>query len=215
MKIGVFDSGVGGLSVANKIMEQLPEHEVVFVNDKDNMPYGNKTKELLMELVVPKLNKLINDGCEVIVIACNTVTTNIVNELRKEIKVPIVAVEPMVKTATEITKTGNFTICATPSTLKSPRYQKLLKEFASNNIVFQPDCSKWSFMIESDQIDKKEIKKIIEESKMNNSDVIVLACTHYHWIEDMIKELASNEVTVIQPEQPLVDQLKRVISQLT
>ncbi len=215
MKIGVFDSGMGGLSIANNIIKQLPDHEVVFVNDKDNMPYGSKSKEQLLELVVPKLNKLIEDGCRVIVIACNTVTTNIINELRKVISVPLVAVEPMVKTASEATKTGNFTVCATPATLSSPRYRELVSEYAKDNYIFEPDCNNWSSMIENNQIDREEIEKVVIQSEKNNSDVIVLACTHYHWIEDMIKELAGEEVLVIQPEQPLIDQLKRVILQLS
>ena len=101
MKIGVFHSGVGGLSVVNKIKEELPEHQVIFINDVENMPYGDKTKEQLLHLVVPKLNVLTDSGCEVIVIACNTVTTNIVNKLREIIVVPIIAVEPMINMGTK------------------------------------------------------------------------------------------------------------------
>lgn len=215
MKIGVFDSGMGGASVANEIKKQLPEHEIIFVNDKENMPYGSKTKEQLLDLVLPKLNKLINDGCEIIVIACNTVTTNIVNKLREVIEVPIVAVEPMIKTASQTTKTGSFTVCATPATLKSKRYNELKSEFASNIKVYEPDCSNWSLMIENNQINEQEIRDVIFDSKEKNCDVIVLACTHYHWIEELIDELSGKDIIVLQPEQPLINQLKRVIQQLS
>lgn len=215
MKIGVFDSGVGGLSIVNIIKEELPEHEVIFINDTANMPYGDKTKEQLLKLVIPKLNMLTNMGCEVIVIACNTVTTNIVNKLREVVAVPIVAVEPMVKTASQITKNKVITVCATPATLRSNRYLQLKNEFAKDILVVEPDCSKWSQMIEDNQIDRDEIESVIKYSKNKNSDVVVLACTHYHWIEDMINELSGNGIIVLQPEEPLVNQLKRVIEQIS
>ena len=215
MKIGVFDSGVGGLSVVNKIKEELPEYEVIFINDVDNMPYGDKTKEELLELVLPKLNLLTESKCDVIVIACNTVTTTIVNKLRELINVPIVAVEPMIKPASQITRTGVITVCATPTTLKSDRYLQLKSLFAKKIAIIEPDCSGWSSMIENNQVNRNEINKVVCDSNNHNSDTIVLACTHYHWIEDLIDELSGDNVTVLQPEQPLINQLKRVIEQLS
>jgi glutamate racemase len=213
-KIGVFDSGVGGLSVAKNIKRQLPTCEVVYINDKKNIPYGNKTKQELYNLTLPKLNKLTKQECDVVVIACNTVTTNIVNKLRMVIDIPIIAVEPMVKTASEKTKTGVITVCATPSTLKSERYNYLKKTYASNLKVYEPDCSNWSYMIEHNKINKNNIKNIIEQSIKINSDVIVLACTHYHWIEDLIKKYAKDKAVILQPEQAIINQLKTVLANL-
>ncbi len=90
MKIVVFDSGVGGLSVARAIQRQLPEHEVVYAEDREHVPYGTKTPEELYSLVVPILQRLIDEGCSVIVIACNTVTTTIIERLRAKLVVPLV-----------------------------------------------------------------------------------------------------------------------------
>lgn len=213
MIIGVFDSGMGGLSVANAIEKALPEHRVLFVNDTKNVPYGKKTPEVLLNLVAPILQKLESQGCEVIVVACNTVSTTLITELRQTIKVPLIAMEPMVKTAAERTKTGVITVCATPTTLASKRYAWLKSEYAKNIQVVEPDCSNWTEMIESDTLDREAIAKIIDDSCEANSDTIVLGCTHYHWIEDEIKEMAAGKAVVLQPEQPVIRQLKRVIEQ--
>ncbi len=215
MKIGVFDSGIGGLSVASAIEKALPEHQVIFVNDTKNVPYGTKQPSELLSLVTPILQNLVEQGCKIIVIACNTVSTTLIDQLRERITVPLIAMEPMVKTAAEQTKSGTITICATPTTLASKRYKWLKNEYARNIAVIEPDCSDWSSMIETDNLDKRKIAKIVEESCSAESDIIVLGCTHYHWIEDEIKEIANGRAQVLQPEQPVIDQLKRVIAQLS
>jgi glutamate racemase len=214
MKIGVFDSGIGGLSVVEAIKKTLPDEEVIFKNDTKNVPYGAKTPEQLFGLVLPILNQLaIKDGCQVIVIACNTVSTTIIDKLRKELEIPLVAMEPMIKPASRLTKTNKVTVCATPTTLKSKRY-KQLKDLYGKGIEFvEPDCSDWSYMIETNNVDSKKIAQIVNDSCRQGSDVIVLACTHYHWIEDIIVSNARGRAVVIQPEEPVVKQLMRVLEQ--
>lgn len=215
MKVGVFDSGVGGLSVANAIRTALPDLEVQFVNDTDNVPYGSKTPEQLHELVLPILTSMIADGCQVIVVACNTVTTTIISELRKELSVPLVAVEPMVKPAAEMTTSNTIAVCATPTTLASPRYNELKQTYARGITVLEPDCSQWSAMIEANEINQDAISEQVESVCEQGADVIVLGCTHYHWIEDEIKQVADKySAKVIQPEAALVAQLKKVLAQL-
>ncbi len=214
-KIGVFDSGVGGLSVARAIEKALPEHEIVYVTDKEHLPYGTKTPEQLHRLVLPILQDLERQGCTVIVIACNTVTTNIIDTLRKEMKVPLIGMEPMVKPAAEQTKTGIIAVCATPATLSSKRYAWLKDNFAHGVTVIEPDCSDWTSMIEANELDHQQIQKRIEAACKAGADVIVLGCTHYHWIENMIKQIAQGRAEVLQPEQPVIDQLKRVLIRQT
>lgn len=213
MKIGVFDSGMGGLSVANAIEKALPEHQVIFVNDSDNIPYGKKSPKLLLSLVVPILRNLEEQGCKVIVVACNTVSTTLIEQLRQQIKVPLIAMEPMVKPAAELSKTKIITVCATPTTLASERYKWLKATYAVGVEVIEPDCSDWTEMIETDSVDRQAIAEVVNSSCAANSDVIVLGCTHYHWIEDIINEEAKGRATVIQPEQPVIEQLTRVIEQ--
>lgn len=213
-KIGVFDSGVGGLSVVKAIESALPMAEVIFVHDNKNVPYGNKSPEELYGLVLPILNMLSKQGCDVIVIACNTVTTTIVKWLRKEISVPIIGMEPMVKPAAEKTKSGIIAVCATPATLASKRYRWLKNNYAKNLKIIEPDCSKWSYLIETKQIDRRHIEKQIIDVCESAADIIVLGCTHFHWIEGIIRQIAQSYAEVLQPEKPVILQLKRIVNNI-
>lgn len=211
-RIGVFDSGVGGLSVANAIKKAFPDANVILREDKENIPYGTKAPEQLKKLVFPILNKL-SESVDVIVIACNTVSTTLIDQLRKELPCPLIAMEPMVKPAAELTKTNVVTVCATPTTLASERYQWLKDEYAKGLKVLEPDCSDWSKMIEGNRVDRKKVTERIEATIGQGSDVIVLGCTHYHWIEDLINDISGKRATVLQPEQPVIQQLKRVLEE--
>lgn len=213
MKIGVFDSGVGGKSVANALKRSLPDHEIVYAYDKQNLPYGTKTKAQLISFVTPILNRLVDDGCKMIVIACNTVTTNIITELRTNISIPLIGVEPMVGPAAKMTKSGVITVCATPATLSSDRYRYLKAGLVDTRIV-EPDCSDWAQMIEDDDVDEQKIRHIVNDSLAQHSDVFVMGCTHYHWIEDIIDEMTAGRAVVIQPEQAVVEQVRRVIAEI-
>jgi glutamate racemase len=214
MKIGVFDSGVGGLSMANAVRAALPDADVVLKQDKEHVPYGLRQPAEILELVTPIFQELVDEGCQVIVVACNTVTTTLIKELRARFPLPLVGVEPMVKPAAALTKTGVIAVCATPTTLASPRYAELKAEFAGGITVLEPDCGDRPAMIEHKQIDEEHVAERIDAVLAKNADVIVLACTHYHWIEDEIKELARGKARVIQPEQSIIEQLKRVLAQL-
>ncbi len=212
MIIGVFDSGVGGLSVANAIQKELPGHQILLREDKENLPYGTKTPEQLLGLVTPILEQMVADGCEVIVVACNTVTTNSIEDLRKVVSVPLVGMEPMVKPASEQTKTGVIAVFATPATLRSTRYGALKANYCDNIAVIEPDCSRWAQMVENNEIDRENIADNVAIALQGGADVIVLGCTHYHWIEALIKHIVAGRAEVIQPEGPVIEQLKRVLA---
>ena len=210
-KIGVFDSGVGGLSVAKSIQQALPGHDVIHASDKLHIPYGTKTPQQIHSYVLPILRRLVDEGCKVIVIACNTVTTTIIGTLRQELEVPLIGMEPMIKPAAKLTKTGVIAVCATPTTLSSKRYDLLKKTYAKDVKVIEPDCSDWAQLIENNQININQIYERINTACQKGADVIVLGCTHYHWIEETIKKIADGRAIVLQPEQPVIDQLKRVL----
>lgn len=214
MKIGVFDSGVGGLSVANAIRKALPMHEVVLREDKENLPYGTKSSEELFKLVLPILEQMVDEGCEIIVIACNTVTTTIITELRAALGIPLIGMEPMVKPAAEQTKSSVIAVFATPTTLASPRYAWLKQEYAKGVKVIEPDCSRWAQMVENNEVDRESIADNVAIALQAGADIIVLGCTHYHWIEELINEIVDGKAVVIQPEQPVISQLKTVLAQL-
>lgn len=213
-KIGVFDSGVGGLSVARVLRQALPTNEVIFANDATHVPYGSKPLKQIHGYVLPILQEMVAQGCELIVIACNTVTTNLITQLREELAVPLVGMEPMVKVAAKETKSNKIIVCATPATLRSERYKYLKAMYAAGVEVIEPDCSEWSSLIESNRINHDHIKQAIEPGLLLGADRIVLGCTHYHWIENDIAEIAKGRAEVMHPEQPVVAQVKRVLARL-
>lgn len=213
-KIGVFDSGVGGLSVANAIKVKLQGVEVLLREDKENLPYGAKTPDELYLLVKPILLEMQAAGCEIIVIACNTVTTNIMTRLAATVSIPLIGMEPMVEAAATLTKSGVITVCATQATLSSDRYKQLKLQFCDNIAVSEPDCSTWAQMIENNDINHEHIRNIIKSEIEKGSDVIVLGCTHYHWIRGFIIDVVNDKAIVIQPEQEVIFRLQEVIPTL-
>ncbi len=214
MKIGVFDSGVGGLSVANAIRQALPNDEVILREDRKHVPYGTRKPAEIFKFVVPIFQELIDSGCQVIVVACNTVTTTLITDLRQKFNVPLIAIEPMVKPAAELSKTHIIAVCATLTTLASPRYAQLKQDYAGSTTVIEPDCSDWAAMIEEERINREAIKRMVEQVLVAGADVIVLACTHYHWIEAEINRLAKGRAVILQPEQATITQLKRELARL-
>lgn len=213
-KIGVFDSGVGGPSVVAAIQKELPDLEIVYKDDAKHVPYGDREIEQIHGFIRPIFQSFIDEGCQVIVVACNTVTTNLIDELRAEFPVPMVGMEPMVKPAAAASKTRVIAVCATPRTLSSQRYKWLKKHFAHGVKVLEPDCSDWASMIENNRVERDKIAKIVDDVCKAGADQIVLGCTHYHWIEDLLKGLAKGRARVIQSEGPVIEQLKRVLAQL-
>ncbi len=214
MIIGVFDSGAGGESVVAAIKKSLPQHQVVFKDDRAHLPYGTKTIDQIRGYVTPIIKDMAS-SCDVIVIACNTVSTNLIQELRSQVTIPLIAMEPMVKLAARVTKSKIIAVCATPRTLGSQRYAWLKGSFAKDIKVVEPDCSDWTSLIESKQMDQQRIQRDIDTICDTGADVIVLGCTHYHWIEKQILAAAQGRAQVLQPEQPVIVQLKRVLGQLS
>lgn len=215
MKIGVFDSGIGGMSVVRAIETALPEHTVVFKNDSKNVPYGTRDPNEILELIMPIFEKFIEEDCSVIVVACNTVSTTLITKLRKFIDIPLIALEPMIKPAAKLTTSNIIAVCATPTTLASVRYQKLKESYAANISVLEPDCSEWAEMIEHSKVMENRIEKQINRVLNQGADVIVLGCTHYHWIEEEIRELAKDRAVILQPETAIVKRVKSVLGRLT
>ena len=208
----MFDSGSCGRSFIAPILERFPGAEVIYKEDVKNLPYGTKTPQELLTLTVPFFHDFEAEGCEAIVVACNTVTTNIIHELRSEVTIPLVGVEPMIKPAALLSKTGVIAVCATPRTLKSDRYAFLKQRYAPATQIVEPDCSNWASLIENNQTNELQLEKMIESLRQENVDVIVLGCTHYHWIEEELQHLAGPGMMVIQPIEPVLDQLARVLA---
>jgi len=214
IKVGVFDSGIGGQSVINAIRKEISDLEIIYKDDKAHVPYGSRSVAQIHEFVRPIFREFIDDGCEAVIIACNTVTTNLIEGLRQEFDIPMVGMEPAVKPAAQQTGSGVIAVCATPRTLSSKRYRWLKENYADDVEVLEPDCSDWALMVEQNRIEREKVADTIEEVISKKADVIVLGCTHYHWIEELIRDVAAGRAEVIQPEAPVVAQLKLVLGQL-
>lgn len=212
-KIGVFDSGIGGLSVAQKLEKLFPEVEILFTNDSANVPYGSRRRADIARLTETALQPLIDAQCDAIVIACNTATTNVINDLRKRYPdTHFVGIEPMVKPAAQMTKTGTIAVLATPSTLTSNRYHELKLRWAPRTTIIEPDCSKWASMIERGDADRIDIDTFIRELKRWDIDIIVLGCTHYHWLRERIQKAAGPHIKVLEPSDAIGARLDSLLS---
>lgn len=203
-KIGVFDSGIGGKAIADKLEKLFPSAKIISVNDSKNVPYGGKSRADIIKLTEKAVQPLINKKCNAIVIACNTATTNAINDLRKNHPdVHFVGIEPMIKPAAKLTQTGAIAVFATPGTLKSRRYHQLKHQWAARLTVLEPDCSRWAELIEDGKSERIDINSVISEVKRWNIDVIVLGCTHYHHIKDRIERAAGRSVHVLEPSDAI------------
>lgn len=202
MKIGIFDSGIGGKAIADELKKSLGNVEIMVVDDHKNIPYGDKKTKEIIELTDIAIQPLIRSGCKIIILACNTATTLAINSLRS--KYPnqkFVGIEPMVKTAAKLTKSKIITVCATPATLASARYKELVNKFGSNLKIIEPDCSSWAKMIEDNQVNHMQVGKVIEDVCNQGADIIVLGCTHYYWIKKYITNTCKKRAKVIEPSR--------------
>ncbi|MEO5499240.1 MAG: aspartate/glutamate racemase family protein [Candidatus Saccharimonadales bacterium] len=212
MKVGVFDSGIGGEAVANSLRVAFPDAEILVVNDREHLPYGNRTATDITKLTISAIQPLLDASCEVIVIACNSATATSIETLRQIYPEQLfIGLEPMVKPACALSKSHVVAICATPATLASDRYKKLKETYAQDTLVLEPDCSTWASMIERDQIDELIIKNTISDAIEQGADVIILACTHYHWIRETIESVADASVSVIDPSSAIIKRVETLL----
>ncbi|NLS09429.1 glutamate racemase [Nesterenkonia sp. MY13] len=212
MKIGVFDSGRGGQAVADRLAELLPQAQVVTAHDHKNVPYGSRTPEEVHRLTDRAIQPLLKD-CDVVVLACNTATAAAIEQLRADYpQMPFVGLEPMVKPASSLTRSGRIVVCATPATLASPRYQRLKQTWAGELTVIEPDCSSWAATIEQGRSADLALSAVVESVETQGADVVVLACTHYHWIKDAIQAATGDHVQVLEPSDAIASQIQRVLA---
>lgn len=212
MKIGVFDSGIGGEAVAAALRKTFPEATVLTVNDRKNVPYGDKDRSEIIRLTDSAIQPLLVEECDIIVLACNSATTAAIKTLRATYSTQkFIGIEPMIKPAAALTKSGIIAICATPATLASPRYQELKEKYAQSASVLEPDCGDWARMIEHNQINREKIKTTIDELCENGADIIVLGCTHYHWIKELITKIAAGRAQIIEPSEAIGRRVQAVL----
>jgi len=212
MRIGIFDSGIGGEAVARELAREFHEADIVTVSDKEHVPYGNRPEDEVILLTEQAIRPLLRKRCDVIVIACNTATAAAIETLREQHPTQLfIGLEPMLKPAVQATKTGVIAVCATPSTLASKRYTDAKQRFASGIQVIEPDCSDWAKLIESNKINQTHIDDVVRWCLKANVDVIVLGCTHYHWIKQEIIKATAGQAIVLEPSEAIANRVRQLL----
>lgn len=216
--IGVFDSGVGGTSIWKEIIQRLPNEHTVYLADSINAPYGIKTKEEIVEICIQNTEYLIHKGAKIIVVACNTATTNAISILREKYDIPFIGIEPAIKPAALASKTKAIGILATKGTLSSSLFHHTSQKFAANIRVVEQEGTGLVPLIESDKIDSLEmeelLQKLLRPMMEENIDYLVLGCSHYPYLIPRIKEIIGNQVTIIDSGFAVAKQTQRILDEL-
>lgn len=210
--IGIFDSGIGGVTVLKEILKILPHYHYIYYSDSKNNPYGDKSKEELLLIVNDVVKYLVNRGCKIIVIACNTASAICKEELRKKFDIPIVAIEPAYKMVYDYNYMGNTLILATKGTLESEKFLDLYHKY-DNHKTWTCECVGLADLIEQNRI--LEIKEYLEShiADFKNIQNVVLGCTHYPLIKNEIREVLG-DVNFFDGSVGVAKRLKKLIQEL-
>ncbi len=216
--IGVFDSGVGGLSVLKAIRERLAAEPVVYVADQAHVPYGPRPLEQVRAFSESIVRFLLDQKCKLIVVACNTASAAALHHLRKTFtNVPIVGMEPAVKPAAEHTHTGVVGVLATPATFQGALYASVVERFANGVTLLQDTCPGLVAQIEAGNLNTPDTREILENALRpmltRNIDTVVLGCTHYPFVIPLIQQIAGAQVRVIDPAPAIARQVERLLEQ--
>ena len=213
--IGIFDSGVGGTSIFKEIHELLPYENCIYLADSKNAPYGNKSKEEILQLCIKNTELLLSKNCKIIIVACNTATTNAISYLRHHYNIPIIGIEPAIKPAALKTKTKAIGILATKGTLSSELFHKTSDLFASGITVIEQDGHGIVPLIEGGKLQSNEmialLKKHLKPMLKENIDYLVLGCSHYPYLIPILKELLPKDVTIIDSGLAVAKQTKAIL----
>jgi len=215
--IGIFDSGIGGLSVAAKVRELLPADDILYVADSRHAPYGDKSDDFILERMNTVTDFLLGQGAKAVVVACNTATTSAIAQLRATCSVPIIGVEPGVKPAVLATRSRVVGVLATPRTLQTHSFSALAARFSSTVSIEVQPCPDLVGQIEALRFDDHEtlvlLNRYIAPLLEKGADTIVLGCTHYPFLKGMIKKVTKNSVTIIDPGNAVAAQARRILTE--
>lgn len=217
--IGVFDSGLGGLSVLAAIARALPTADLTYLADTAHVPYGSKSDSFIRGRVTALADHLVEQGCGMIVVACNTATVAAIAELRNRYShVPIVGVEPGVKPAAASSKTGRIAVLATEMTSRSERLRQLIRDYAGHVEVHVEPCPGWATRVETLDLDGAEFAAEIA-AKVNplldaGADRIVLGCTHYSFLRPVLAPLVSGRSELVDVADAVARQVVRLAGPL-
>ncbi|WP_429939825.1 MULTISPECIES: glutamate racemase [unclassified Enterococcus] len=214
--IGFIDSGVGGLTVVKEALKQLPNENILYLGDTARCPYGPRPAEQVIQYTWEMTNFLIEKGIKMLVIACNTATSVALEEIKKNVNIPVVGViMPGTRAAVKATKNNRVGVIGTAGTVKSGAYENFLKEKAPELVVDSLACPKFAPLVESNQAHSSVAKKVVAETLApllkQNLDTLILGCTHYPLLRPIIKNVMGENVTLIDSGAETVGEVSMLL----
>ncbi len=214
--IGVFDSGVGGLSVVRHIRRHLPGYDILYVADSDHVPYGEKSSLFIQQRSLAICEFLLQQGAKALVVACNTATAAAIDLLRWTYTVPVIGMEPGVKPAVAASQSGKVGILATSSTLHSEQYKRLVNRYGKEARVIAQPCPGLVECVEGGELEGDNVRRLlhqyIDPLLKQGVDTLVLGCTHYPFLTAMIRQLVGPAVTLIDTGEAVARQVQRSLA---
>lgn len=213
--IGIFDSGVGGTSIWKEIQKSLPNEDTIYLADSKNAPYGEKSANQILQLSIKNTEFLLAKGCKMVVVACNTATTNAIDYLRKNYKVPFIGIEPAIKPAALQSKSKTVGILATKGTLSSHLFHNTSEIHAHGINIIEREGIGLVPLIEAGKIGSQEtralLKNYIEPMLDEGIDYLVLGCTHYPYLIPVLKDILPETVQIIDSGEAVARQTKTIL----
>ena len=214
--IGVFDSGVGGLTVVREIMRQIPNERIVYFGDTARVPYGSKSKETVIKYSRQIIRFLLTENVKAIVIACNTASAFAIETMQKEFNIPIIGVvKPGAKVAAATTKNGKIGLIGTEGTIRSGVYAEFIKSFKPEVEIIGKPCPLFVPLVEEgwlkDSVTIEVAKRYLEPLLDQDIDTLILGCTHYPLLRSMLKDLVGEQVTLVNPAYETAKELERLL----
>ena len=213
--IGLFDSGIGGLSIYNEIKNSMPNESTIYIADNLNAPYGKKAESEIIQLSIKNTQKLVDLRCKLIIVACNTATTNAIEILRKKFNIPIVGIEPAIKPAMLETKSNNIGVLATEKTLSSNLFLQTSDRFSKGINIHEQIGFDLVKIIEENGINEEllipKLREYIEPMLEKNIDHLVLGCTHYYYLMYLLKKILPNGVKILDSSRAVTKRVKNLL----
>lgn len=214
--IGIFDSGVGGLSVWREIVRQLPHEDTLYLADSAHCPYGSRSAEEIRHLSEAAAAFLVGRGCKALVVACNTASAAALEHLRAVLDLPIVGMVPALKPAVQQSRAGRVGVLATGVALHGELFHEVHRQFAGGTTVYTATCPGLVELVEDSQVEAPETEALLchclDPLLDTGIDVLVLGCTHYPFLEPVIRRIAGPDLVLLDPSPAVARQTRRVLA---
>ena len=217
MNIGIFDSGIGGMSVLHQALATLPHENYIFYADTDHVPYGTKTKDQVISYVDEMIQFMLSHNCKAVVIACNTATSAAASIMRQKYTIPIIGIEPAVKPAVFCMDHPRVLVMATPMTIHAEKFHKLMDRYADDATIIPLPCPGLMDFVERGDLDGEDLHKYLNELlysyRDHKVDAAVLGCTHYPFAREQIQSVLGEEVRIFDGGEGTAREMRRRLAE--